>query len=175
MREIEVKILDIDKKEIEEKLLELGAKKVLDDKLYALLFDSKDGSFRKSGNTLRLRRLGNKTILTFKKHISQEKAKIKDETEVEVFDFDKTKKILESLGFVVYRKVKKHRTSYKLGNVRFELDSHEEKYKFIPDFLEIEAKDIETIYKFAKILGFKEKDCKPWSLKDLIKHYSQEK
>ena len=38
---------------------------------------------------------------------------------------------------------------------------------------EIEAKDLETIHKFSKLLGFSEGDHRPWSSTDLIKHYSK--
>ncbi len=175
MKEIEVKILGIDKKDIESKLLKLGAKKIFDGKIHALNFDFKDNSIRKEKNTLRLRKLGPKNFLTFKKNISNEKAKIKEETEFEVSDFQQTKKVLESVGLQVYRELKKHRTSYGLEGARFELDLYEEKYKFVPCFLEIEAKDVETLYKFAKILGFSETACKPWTTSDVIKYYQDKK
>ena len=175
MKEIEIKILEINRKEIEKKLIALGAKKIFNGEIDALFFDFKDKSLRKIGNTLRLRKEGNKTILTFKKPIEKKRAKIKEELEIEVSGFDTMKIILESLGFCVWKRMKKHRTSYELKRVHFEFDTYKEKYKFIPEFLEIEAKDIETIYGFVRLLGFKNEDCKPWSSQDLIKYYSQSK
>ena len=44
-------------------------------------------------------------------------------------------------------------------------------FVYIPEFLEIEAKSTDLIYKYAKILGFNSKDCLPWSTEDLIHHY----
>ena len=61
--------------------------------------------------------------------------------------------------------------SYKLDKVKIEFDKFYDKYNFVPEFLEIEAKNINEIYKYAKLLGFSKKDCKPWSRKDIIKHY----
>lgn len=173
MKEIEIKILEINRKKVEEKLLSLGAEKIFDGKMNAYFFDFKDGSLRKFGLILRLREEGNKIILTFKKPIEKEKAKIKEELEIEVSNFDITKAILESLGLQVWRIAKKHRVTYSLKEVHFELDKYGEEYDFIPEFLEIEAKNLENIYKFVELLGFDKEECKPWSLKDLVKHYSK--
>jgi adenylate cyclase class 2 len=171
MEEIEAKILNINREEVEKNLISLGAKKVFDDDLLAIFFDFQDNSIKDNKKTVRLRREGNKTFLTFKSKISNDKIKIMEEIETEVMDFDKTKKILESLGLLEYETTKKRRVSYKLGNVRFELDNYSDDLDFIPEFLEIEA-TVEEIYKYAELLGFKKEDCKPWSFFDLKKNYS---
>ena len=173
MIETEVKILEIDRKEVEDKLISIGAKKVFDDKVNASFFDFEDGSLKKSGTVLRLRTEGKKAVLTLKEPIKKGEAKIKEESEIEVSDLGTTKKILESLGLRVWRVAKKHRTTYSLEGVHFELDNYIEENDFIPEFLEIEAKTLEEIYKFVEALGFSKEDCKPWSLKDLVKHYSK--
>ena len=82
----------------------------------------------------------------------------------------KTKLILESLGLKEWLTLNKHRTTYVLDNVRFEFDKYHGQYEFVPEFLEIEAKDVETIYKYVKILGFKKEDCKPWTILDIVKN-----
>ena len=103
-----------------------------------------------------------------------EKVKIRKEYEVEVSDFNSTKKVLEGLGLKEWLRMKKKRISYALGKVKFDFDKYEGEYGFIPEFMEIEAKDIDTIYKYAEKLGFKKEECKPWTAKDLKDYYSKE-
>ncbi|MFH1589016.1 MAG: CYTH domain-containing protein [archaeon] len=170
MREIEVKILEVNREEVENKLIDLGANKILDDELYAIRFSKKEHLLEK-GILLRLRKEGLKTKLTVKKSIKNKNVKAAHEYEVEVENFEETKKILETLGFEKRDKLKKHRTSYQLKNVRFEFDKYLGEQKHVPEFLEIEAHDEKTIFKYVKILGFKKEDCKPWSSTDVIKHY----
>ena len=62
-----------------------------------------------------------------------------------------------------------------LMDARFDFDRYSGDYGYIPEFLEIEAKNIDLIYKYAELLGFKAKDCLPWSTTDLVKHYSYKK
>ena len=165
MKEIEVKIFNINKKELEKKLISLGAKKIFEKELDALLFESKG---KKLNKTIRLRKEGKKVFFTTKSHVKSKRTKIREEYEIEVSDFEETKKILESLNFSPKLRLVKIRTSYKLGNTHFEFDKYKGKHNFIPEFLEIESPSEEKIYKYAKLLGFKEKDCKPWSIFDII-------
>jgi adenylate cyclase class IV len=67
MKEIEVKVLNVDKQEIEERLSELGAKQIFDGEIKTCFFDFKDCSIVKAKNVLRLRKEGMKSVLTFKK------------------------------------------------------------------------------------------------------------
>ncbi|HLD00424.1 MAG TPA: class IV adenylate cyclase [Candidatus Nanoarchaeia archaeon] len=180
MKEIEVKILDINRDEIEKTLLSLGAQKTFEGIVDAMFFDFENSYFRNNNYTLRLRKMGNntgdQTFLTFKKPYDQDgvkEAKIREEYEVEVSDFETIKSFLESLGLKVYSNIQKNRTSYTLGDTHFELDQYGGKYAHIPEFLEIESKDVETIYRYAELMGFKKEDCKPWSIKDLEKQYKK--
>lgn len=171
MDEIEVKIIDINRKEIEEKLASLGAKKIFDDILYAFIFDFEDNRFQKDTSSLRIRKEGEESILNFKKLISSEEVKFCKEYEVKVSDFNVMKKILEILGLKIKFKYKKHRTSYALEGVKFEIDNYLDMYKFIPEFLEVETKDAKTLEKYVKKLGYSKKECNNWSLSQLINHY----
>ena len=85
------------------------------------------------------------------------------------------KKILENLGLTVTESMEKHRVSYTLDHVRFDIDRYFGSYGYIPEFMEIEAKNIGLIHKYAELLGFKAKDCLPWSTNELIQHYSIKK
>ena len=58
MQEIEVKILGAKHQELEEKLFSLGAKKVFDGELYAVLFENKDSNIEQKKETFRLRKEG---------------------------------------------------------------------------------------------------------------------
>jgi predicted adenylyl cyclase CyaB len=171
MEEMEVKILNVDGRRIEEELIHLGAKKVSDGEVETFFFDFKNHSIVKARNVIRLRREGDKTVLTFKKLLSNEDVKAAEEYEVLVSDMEKMKRILEFLGLSMTSNMQKHRVSYRLGHVHFDLDRYEGKHAYIPEFLEIEAEDTDTIYKYAELLGFADEDCLPWSTEDLVNYY----
>jgi len=168
MREVEAKILEVDKEKTVQKILELGGKKIFDGEITGIFFD-KNNELKNSGKLLRLRKEGDKTKLTFKQKISKEQTKTSQETELEVDDFEKARKVLEGLGFETGKKHPKHRESYKTGNVRFEFDT----FQGVPTFLEIEAEDENTVLETAEKLGFKKEDLKSWTGKDVLKHYGK--
>jgi len=173
MEEIEVKILNIDGPKVEEKLVSLGAKKVFDGEIESLFFDFKNRAIAKSKNVIRLRREGAKSVLTFKKFLSNEAVKDVEEVEVAVSDLTKMKRILEFLGLSTTSSTRKHRVSYSLGKVNFDIDKYKQQYAHIPEFLEIEAEDAGTIHKYANLLGFTREDCVPWSTEQLVSYYSK--
>ena len=174
-QETEVKILEINRKQIEEKLVSLGAKKVLDSDIRTLFFDFKDGTIVKAKNLLRLRQEENRAELTFKKVTFNQTTKQAEEYNVEVSDVETMQKILENLGIQETENMLKHRISYKIDNARFDIDRYLGKYSFIPEFMEIEAENADEIHKIAGQLGFKNEECLPWSTNDLIRHYSSKK
>ena len=120
---------------------------------------------------MRLRQDSQKTELTYKEVRFTRAAKVAEEYSVEVSDFEVMTKILQNLGLSVVEKMEKHRVSYKICNIRFDIDSYYGVYGFIPEFLEIEG-EIDLIHKYATLLGFKVEDCLPWSTQDLIRKYS---
>ena len=173
MTEIEIKILEINRTQVEEKLRALGAKKVLDDEIHALYYDLPDMRLKISGMTLRLRKEGRKVVLTLKTDVENPTAKERKELETEVVDFETMRAILEGMLFAPWLEMKKHRTSYELKGIHFELDQYHDRYGFIPEFLEIEGRDMETIYHFAEALGFSRHDCKPWDAVELAAYYAR--
>ncbi len=174
MKEVEVKILEIDRPKIEKALVGLNAQKVFDGELVTLFFDFEDNSIRKGKNVLRLRKDPHKTELTYKHVHFEREAKVAEEYSVEVSDLDTTIKILEKLGLSVTEQMQKHRISYKLEGTRFDIDHYGGKYEFVPEFLEIEG-EVNLIHKYAMLLGFQEKDCLPWSTDELLRYYSPKK
>lgn len=175
MNEIEVKIIDIDRNEVEKKLIALGAKKSSEREVKTLFFDFNDYSLKKDNSLIRLRNEEGVCTLTFKKLIDSSKAKVADEYDIIVSDMTNAKHILKSIGLFMYTKTRKFRISYKLDEVKFEIDNYLDEYDYIPEFLEIEANSIDILHKYAKLLGFTVEECKPWSTLDLINYYSKKK
>ena len=175
MKEIEVKILDIDRKQTEKTVVSLGAKKVFNDVITTIFFDFSDASIKTAKNLLRLRKVGTKSFLTFKKFIEHAQMKVRQEFEVEVSDFDTIQTILSSLGLHPEQQIKKQRVSYQLDDVRFEFDRHLDEYAFIPEFLEIEAKNEETVFRYVNLLGYTKAQCKPWGFFEVAEYYKSKK
>lgn len=170
MKETELKFLEIDRIEIEKNLKQIGAKKVFNRMFNVILFDYPDNSITKKGAYLRLRDEGDKILLTYKKPVTNHKVKITDEIETAVKDFDETRKILTILGFTEIYNVKKRRIRYKTKDAQFEIDNYLGKYKFIPEFLEIEANQ-KAIKKYQKLLNLKNKST--LCFVELIKKYKK--
>jgi adenylate cyclase class 2 len=169
LEEIEVKILEINVEEVEKKLKEMGAEKVFCGKVVSVYFDFKDKNLEKEGKILRLRQKGNRVVLTYKELISQDEAKIMDEDELPVNDFETMKKIFKGIGLLPLYEFDKHRTTYKLKQVHFEID----KYPNIPAFLEIESPDLDTIDKLVSELGFTKEQVNSYSIKDVLEYYGK--
>jgi len=173
MQEVEVKIIAIDRNEVKAKLKSLGASQTFEGEIETIFFDFPSKPFGKANNLLRLRRKGDKSELTFKRFVANDNAKVREEYEVVVSDFEATRIILRSIGLVEFQRMKKHRVSYALeGSVSIDLDKYEEEFSHIPDLMEIEAKDIATVDSHVKLLGFRPEDVKNWTTFDLINHYS---
>ena len=169
--EIEVKILEIDRMVIERRLMGLGAKKVFDGQIHALYFDLPDRRLRTSGLTLRLRREGPKAVLTLKTDMRNAEAKERAERETDVGDFRIMRGILETLGYSAWLEMKKHRTSYELPDGHVEIDRYQDEFGYIPEFVEIEGRDMRSVHAIAAALGFTKDDCKPWDALQLAAHY----
>ncbi len=167
MKEIEVKILEIDKGALEKKLRALGAKKVFDGPVDVRLYDTPRGELNKRGIVVRLRKKGEGgefTIKTDHGRTARAKSALEYETWV---DFTAMQKILSVLGFTECFRMKKHRIEYALGKVHFEID----KVPGIPWFLEIEAPSEKQISLWVKKLGYAQKDTKNWWWHEVLEHY----
>ena len=173
MKEVEVKIIGVDREEVEARLKRLRARKTLDNDVDTIFFDFPNNSISKAKNLLRLRKIGNMAEITFKKFVQSDMAKVRVECDVSVSDFDAANSILQSLGLIPTLRMEKHRTSYVMSDgVEVDIDKYTGQYSHIPTLLEIEGPDIPKIHAQAKLLGFEPKQCKPWTTFDLIDHYS---
>jgi len=175
MTELEVKILEINRESVEKKLIALGAKKTFDDEIHAIYYDLPDNSLKKTGKALRLRKQGERNILTLKLHVENALAKERVEHEVETCSFEEMKTVLEGIGYAPWLEMRKHRTSYELEGTHVEFDHYYGQHNFIPEFLEIEGRDIETICRCAEALGFSRHDCRSWDVAELIEYYVRKK
>jgi predicted adenylyl cyclase CyaB len=176
MKEVEVKIVDIDRARVEAKLRSLGASRTFDGTEESVFFDFPGNPLGGAKNLLRLRKEGERTQLTFKKYVDDEAAKVRDEYQVAVSEFETMQRILGLLGLIPYQQMVKHRTSYVLNSgVRVDLDKYSGALSHIPDLMEIEAEDIATVESHIKLLGFQPEDAKSWTTFELIDHYSGKK
>ncbi len=169
MKEIEVKILEIDIKETIRKIEELGGVKTYQGEVITTYYDSRH-KLHKQGRVLRLRRKDDKIELTFKEKISDDQFKSMNEFETIVGDYKTMDTILRGIGFKPCRELTKRRTSYSIGEVHFDIDTYNE----FPTFLEIEAKTGDLVKEWVLKLGYTMNDAKPWTTSDVFKHYGKE-
>lgn len=139
-REIEVKVLNIDVEQMEEKLLSLGAEKINHEMQENYTFTPKNGEF--SNGYLRIRETkpidGEKTIeLTFKEIETNDEVRVNKEYSVNIDSVAMMKKILEHSGIILEYHGTKERKSFKYKDQRFDIDIWDE--KTYPDpYMEIE-------------------------------------
>jgi adenylate cyclase class 2 len=173
VKEVEVKIIGINREDVEAKLRSLEATKIFDGEEETVFFDFLGNPITRAKNLLRLRKTRDKTTLTFKRYLQSESAKVRDEYEVIVLGFEPMRLILESLGLSAIQRMEKHRTSYVLkSGVRVDLDKYTGEFSHIPTLLEIEAEDVTAVRAHVKLLGFQPEDCRTWTTFDLVDYYS---
>jgi adenylate cyclase class 2 len=155
--EIEVKIKVNDLKKIKRKIIKLGFYTIAPYSFeHNILFDTKDERLKKNKLLLRLRKIGDKYIVTFKhppeQSFNTSHYKIRVEKEIEVSDYENVKSIFSGLGFKVFFIYEKYREIFDNGNVKIMMD-----HTPIGDFIEIEG-EAEGIDKTAARLGYGKAD-----------------
>ena len=169
MREIEVKVLDINKELIEDRLAKLGAKKVFEGIVNSWVYDFPDKRIKNAKNHLRIRQEGDHSFITFKSGISQDQAKIMEELEINISDTDMMKNVFEKIGLEMKGEFQKQRISYKLDGAKVELDKNPD----IPWYLEIEGQSIKHIRSIGEALSIERSQLKPWSTGQVYQHYKK--
>lgn len=140
--------------EILRRLNELGAE--FKKEVFEVNYQHRGGEMDQRGATLRLRKIGDFTVLTYKEKIPTESgAKQKIEYETQVADVEAMEKIIERLGYRLTAVYEKRRKYWNLGNVEIVLDE-------LPFglYMEIEGKE-EDIEKTEKLLGLKPIEREP--------------
>jgi adenylate cyclase, class 2 len=165
MEEIEVKFLNIDPQAMEQKFVELGAKKVFDRIFKSRVFDYPDLRLNSQAAWIRLRDEGDKITLSFKQRqgAQGDGGQTNDtgmtEHEVTVSDFEATSNIFFGAGFIQKFYEEKRRIRYMLGDVELDIDY----VPLLDPYLEIEADDWAKIDKTIEVLGLDTKDKKIFS------------
>ena len=166
MKEIELKILNIDKAKITKTLLEIGAKRVSSVLLIDKKYDFPGKKLSKKHEHLRLRKYGNKIEINFKTKNKDKNFLINDELETEVKDYETMEKIIKKLGLIIITHREKKRTSFILGKVKIEIDENPK----IPAYIEIEGekKDVKNM---VELLGFRMEDTCNLTTSQVLKSY----
>lgn len=94
-----------------------------------------------------------------------------EETETHVEDPEKMSQILQNAGFEVVKYTRKYRTEFALADAHVVFDDYQDELGPIPEFIEVEAKDMETLKRVVESLGFSMEQCLDWSTRELVKHY----
>ncbi len=145
MKELEVKILNIDIEEMEKKILAIGGELIAKEVQTNTLLDREDGFIENDLDAyMRIRETKSliseeATItLTLKQRVKREGIRENIETNVDINDKDKMVSILSLLGYGVRQVGYKERTSYKLEDIRFDIDRWDKETYPYP-YMEIEV------------------------------------
>ena len=175
MKEIEVKVLNIDPCSMEKKLITLGAVKVKDEKQINMIFDTKDYYLDRSSNGYaRIRvtedKLKNRQdkIFTLKKNITTDGVRENKEHNMELADDELMVQILIGLGYELKHTGKKHRISYELEGILYEIDIWDNDTYPYP-YMEIEVNREEDIDRAVELLGIDRGNITTKSIQQLRK------
>lgn len=171
--EIEVKVLNVNLAEIEEKLKELGARLVSEEYQVNTVIDRKDGYIEKELNSyLRIRETkdlltGNSTIkFTLKKNIGKDRARQNIEITTKIDNKEAMLKILKDLQFHVVQEGYKNRKTYIYEDIRFDLDRWDEKtYPY--EYMEIEVKRESDLERAVSLLNINKEQISTKSIMEL--------
>jgi len=149
-REIEVKLRFDSPENALAKLQSLGAvestPRLFEDNV---LFDRAHDPLHRAHQALRLRRVGDRAVVTYKGPVEGDhRHKVRVEHETDVTDGDATERILLSLGYEPHWRYQKYRTEFALGQLHICLDETP-----LGCFVELEGSPDE-IDRAAEKLGF---------------------
>ena len=173
MLEKEVKILEVDVNALTKKLIELGATQTFEWVIHDVYYDFPWEKMETSKRIFRVRKKWETHLYTIKKKRSgkdkwaEKGIKIADEWEYSITDVESFSKVLERYGMEKIREKKKHRISYKIWEVEFDIDD----YDGIPPLLEIEAPRSEQIEEYVKKLSLDKHIIKTFGSRWLFRYY----
>lgn len=142
--EYEIRVLEINKEDVINKLEKLGAVKKGEYNQKRYVYDLKPVQ---DGKWIRLRTNGQKTTLTYK-DITSNTIDGTKEVEIEVEDFKKANEFLNKIGFEDRSYQENSRIQYILDEVEIDIDS----WPMIPTYMEIEGNSEEEVLKMKDIL-----------------------
>src|SRR3989344_6106729 len=148
--EIEAKFTNIALEQIRERLTDLGAKLRQPERLMRRKnYDYPDGRLEKIGGWIRLRDEVDRVTIAYKQ-LNDRTLYGTEEISVTATYFDKMASFLTTIGLEVKSYQETRRESWLLGEAEIEIDT----WPWIPSFVEIEAKNEDTLKAVAKDLGF---------------------
>ncbi len=147
-KEIEVRFLEIDKKVLVERLLELGAKDLGEPMLEEIIFYDPEGKWKDQEKRVRIRKSGHKIKLSYKE-TKEQTIDGTIEIELEVDNMKKAEMFLEKVGLVAFRHQQKKRHTFELDGVVVDIDT----WPRIPTYVELEGPSEQIIKEVAKKLG----------------------
>ena len=159
--EYEIRVLEINKEEIVNKLKKLGAIMKGNFKQKRYVYDLKPAE---NGKWIRLRTNGKVTTLTYKDIVSNTIDGTK-EVEFEVEDFDKANEFLEKIGFINRSYQENERIQFILNNVEIDIDS----WPMIPNYMEIEGKSEEEVLNMKRVLNIDESNVTTLNCDDIYR------
>ena len=161
--EYEVRVLEINVKDIEKKLKDIGTEFCWDKLQRRYVYDFIP---KVDGKWIRLRTNGDKTTLTIKNLVSSE-IDGTQELEVSVGDFERTNLILKELGYEAKGYQENRRVQYILNGVEIDIDY----WPLIPTYLEIEGSSEDDVYSVLSLLGLKKEDATTKDVESLYLDY----
>ena len=169
-REIEVKVLGIVPKEIEEKLISLGAEKICREMQKNYTFAPQTGEFEKGYLRIRESTVDDKKApieLTFKEVKNDEEVRINNEFTVHIDSVSMMTSILEKMGVKLKYKGEKERISYRYKGQRFDIDIWD-KETYPHPYMEIEFTNQSKIDEILDDLDIDKSRVTTKSISDLI-------
>ncbi len=153
MQEVELKFLDINKEEIEQKLHAIGAKKVRAAQTRSTyLGREKNYSYTEGDPVLRIREYDALVSVTHKSRSKIGTVRVAEETEIQVHStYEETITLFIALGYHIIKEFYKYRTHYEKQDVSYEIDEQEG----IPTLLEIETRSEEEMRTACAELGLR--------------------
>ncbi len=143
--EYELRVLEIDVEQIVKLLKDLGAKKTEEMKYKRYVFYTNK---KKDNEWIRLRTDGKNSTITYKKIDNEVNIEGTKELEIEVDDFEKSKHLLEIMGFEIKGYQENNRIRYILDGVEIDIDT----WPLIPTYLEIEGENEEKVLGILNLL-----------------------
>ena len=174
--EIEVVFLEINRGEIEKKLLKIGAHKVRDYFYKHSSFDYPDYRLDNDNSWIRLRDEDGEIVLAYKKRlgVTSQDGSTNDtgmeEIEITVGNYENTKVFLGKIGLVEKHEAEKKRSRWQKNTTVFDIDT----WPAIPTFLEIEGANWGDIDIATELLGFDSKERKICSVNQIYKIYGMD-
>ncbi len=146
-QEIECRFLEINKAELTQKLLALGAEDEGEKMVEETVIYDKELKWVDEHRFVRLRKIGDKTTLTYK----DQKIQTVDgtyEIEFDIADYKKAEVLFEKIGLFPFRHQEKLRHTFHLQGVTVDIDT----WSLIPAYVELEGESEEALKKVAALL-----------------------